>query len=132
MSMIFPGMDPYLEDPTIWTGVHASFIVYLRDFLQPKLYPRYVAAVEERVYLEGTDRQIIPDVWLKRTDESGGGVAVAEPDEALLLQAEVGEVHESYVAILDRHSGQKVVTIIELLSPANKFSGPGRESYLAK
>jgi hypothetical protein len=31
MPMIFPGMDPYLEDPRIWPGVHSPFIVYLAD-----------------------------------------------------------------------------------------------------
>ena len=42
------------------------------------------------------------------------------------------EIHESYVAILDRRTGQSVVTVIEVVSPANKFAGPGRVSYLAK
>lgn len=35
MSMIFPGMDPYLEDPLVWPDVHGSFIVYLREQLRP-------------------------------------------------------------------------------------------------
>jgi hypothetical protein len=35
MSMIFPGMDPYLEEPLLWPDVHASFIVYLREHLRP-------------------------------------------------------------------------------------------------
>src|ERR1700678_1548030 len=55
--MLFPGMDPYLEDPQLWTGVHTSLIVYIRDFLQPLLRPRYVAAIEERVYLEGPEHE---------------------------------------------------------------------------
>ena len=29
MSMIFSGMDPYLEDPQIWSGFHQRLIVYL-------------------------------------------------------------------------------------------------------
>ena len=63
---LFPGMDPYLEDATLWTGIHASTIVYIRNYLQPLLQPRYIAAVEERVYLEGPDTQRIPDVWVTR------------------------------------------------------------------
>ena len=31
MSMVFPGMDPYLESTTLWPGLHAALIVYLRD-----------------------------------------------------------------------------------------------------
>jgi Protein of unknown function (DUF4058) len=29
MSMIFPGMDPYLEDPKLWPGLHSRMVVYL-------------------------------------------------------------------------------------------------------
>jgi Protein of unknown function (DUF4058) len=65
--MIFPGMDPYLENPQIWPGLHASLIVYLRDQLQPRLQPRYVAVIGERVYLEGPNRDFIPDVALRFT-----------------------------------------------------------------
>jgi hypothetical protein len=140
MSMIFPGMDPYLEDPQIWPGVHSRLVVYLADQLQPKLRPRYVAAVEERVYIEGRRRQVVPDVSIRRPREpehEGGvavavAVAVAEADEPALVQVDPLEVHESYIAILDLRSGQKIVTVIEVVSPSNKAPGPGRDSYLAK
>jgi hypothetical protein len=33
MSMIFPGMDPYLEAPQVWPDVHTRFIVYLGEHL---------------------------------------------------------------------------------------------------
>ena len=36
-----------------------------------------------------------------------------------------------FVEIRDRESWQ-VVTVLELLSPANKYAGPDREQYLAK
>ena len=32
--MIFPGMDPYLEDPRVWPGVHSRMVVYIADHLQ--------------------------------------------------------------------------------------------------
>jgi hypothetical protein len=134
MSLIFPGMDPYLEAPTFWPGVHAALIVYVRDQLQPLLRPRYLAAIEERVYLEGPDREIIPDVRLQhhRPEAAGPAVAVAECDAPVLVRVPTLEVHESYVAILDRQSGRRIVTVIEVLSPTNKYAGPGRVSYLAK
>src|SRR5262249_48637859 len=34
--------------------------------------------------------------------------------------------------ILDRQQNQKVVTVIELVSPSNKAAGKGREAYLTK
>ena len=40
MGMMFPGMDPYLEHPQVWPDVHASFIVYLREYIRPLLGPR--------------------------------------------------------------------------------------------
>ncbi len=86
MSMIFPGMDPYLENPQVWPGVHARLIVYLADQLQLLLRPRYVAKVEERVYVEGADHQYIPGVLIKQSarPQRSGGAAVAEVEEPLV------------------------------------------------
>jgi hypothetical protein len=134
MSLIFPGMDPYLEDPPLWPGVHSALVVYLRDQLQPALQPRYVAAVEERVYIEGPpDRQFIPDLWIKRAGRpEPAGAAVAELDEPEVLCLPSVEIREPYIQILDLHSGQRVVAVIEVVSPSNKCPGPGRDAYLAK
>jgi hypothetical protein len=33
---------------------------------------------------------------------------------------------------LDRQSGKNVVTVIEVVSPTNKYAGPGRDSYQTK
>ncbi len=138
MSTIFPGMDPYLEDPQLWPGVHNSMVVYLRDHLQNLLGPNYIAAVEERVFVEGTDRirEVSPDVWIrkdragqKKTGGGGAGVAVLEEANApLVVRVPPLEIHESYVTILDRRSGQQIVTVIELVSPTNKFSRAGPRS----
>jgi hypothetical protein len=134
--MIFPGMDPYLEDPQIWPGVHSALVVYLRDHLQPQLRPRYIAAIEERVFVEGPRRDIFPDVWLRRgrPEPRGPGAAVLDREDDTFVEVQVpaAEIHEPYVALLDRQSGQSVVTVIEVVSPTNKYAGPGRESYLAK
>ncbi len=133
--MIFPGMDPYLEDSRIWTGFHARAIVYLCDQLQPLIEPRYIAAVEERVYVDGPQRDVRPDVWVRRNTQETPGqtLAVLDADEPIVVQVEGGiEAHESFVQILDRQTGQKVVTVIELVSPTNKAPGAGRDLYLAK
>lgn len=134
MGMIFPGMDPYLESPQLWPGVHSRLIVYIADLLQPLLRPRYLAAIEERIYLEAPGRDVIPDVRVHhhRPDAPGPAVAVAECDAPVLVRAPPRDVHETYVAILDGQSGERVVTVIEVVSPTNKYAGPGRVSYLAK
>lgn len=143
MAMIFPGMDPYLEAKLIWPGFHNALVVYIRDQLRPLLHPRYIAAVEDRVFLEEPPRALIPDVWVREQSSkwNGGGAAVLEQqvatqaldaDDPMLIELTDRELHESYIEILDRQSGQRVVTVIEVLSPTNKTPGPGRDAYLAK
>lgn len=131
---MLPGMDPYLEDPRNWPGVHSRMVVYLADHLQPQLRPRYIAAVEERVYVEGPDHEVVPDVWVRqdRADPPTTHAAVIDADSPVVVRVPAVEVHESYITILDRLTDQSVVTVIELLSPANKAAGPGRTSYLSK
>jgi hypothetical protein len=129
----FPGMDPYLEDPRLWPDVHARLIVYLAEHLQPQLRPRYRAAVETRVFVEGPDREIIPDVWLRRHQpQPGPAAAVLDADTPVEVQVTELEIHETFVQILDCQTGQRVVTVVEVLSPTNKLAGPGRSSFLAK
>ncbi|HUY32348.1 MAG TPA: DUF4058 family protein [Pirellulales bacterium] len=133
LSPIFPGMDPYLEDPRIWPSVHARFIVYLSDALQPLLRPRYFATVEERVFVDGPDRSVAPDVWLLRSRSPGGmATGVIEADEPEVQTIESLETRETYIEIRQHAGGQELVTLIELLSPTNKLSGPGHDSYLQK
>jgi hypothetical protein len=130
--MIFPGMDPYLESPLLWSGVHASLIVYIRNYLQPLLRPRYIAAIEERVFVEGPSKERIPDVWIERRKKRNGAIAVLEADTPVVVKVPELEIHEAYVTILDQHSGQNLVSVIEVVSPTNKYAGPGRDSYLTK
>jgi hypothetical protein len=134
MAMIFPGMDPHLEDPDLWPGVHSRLVVYIGDQLQPLIRPRYIAAVEERVYLEGPGREVILDVSVSHQPRSREGIAVAAAplDGPEVLVIPNLEVHESYIEILDRATGNKVVTVIEVVSPTNKKSGAGRDSYMEK
>jgi hypothetical protein len=135
MATPFPGMDPYLEHPILWPSVHTRLIVALANQLGPHLTPHYVASVEERIFVEGPDQQRIPDAWIQKTrPEAHGpmpsaGTATATP---LLVEVDELEVHEPYIAILDRYHDFRVVTIIEVVSPANKSAGPGRDSYQSK
>ena len=58
-------------------------------------------------------------------------VAVAEEDRPLVIRMAAAEVSESFLTILDVTSNQRVVTVIELLSPSNKHGG-GRRLYRQK
>ena len=116
----FPGMNPYLEQSLIWEGVHARLIPVIANQIQPLLDPRYIAAVEERVFVEGPQERV-PDVWV-RTDS----------DTALIVEIEELRVHQKRVEILDTHDDMRLVAVIEVVSPSNKRNGAGRTSYLKK
>ena len=142
----FPGMDPYLEDPILWPGVHQSLITYLRDALNTRLPTRYVANLNERLYIGRPERAIIPDAMvLERSSPARpprgnpgavGGVAVAVAEEVAadppwVLEAD--EVREGYIEILRARQPDRVVAVIELLSPSNKAAGTeGRRAYAVK
>jgi hypothetical protein len=138
MPSPFPGMDPYLE--AHWRDVHASIVIYSRDALQAVLPTALRARVEESVLLETPQglgaHPLFPDVrvveYTSKRDPntpSSVGVGVAEP---LLVETEEEPTTETFLEIIDRESGNRVVTVIEFLSPSNKSPGPNREQYLRK
>jgi hypothetical protein len=128
-------MDPYLEHPALWPSLHTRLIVALANLLKPQIRPRYIASVEDRVFIESTDKDRIPDVLVQKTGlgrrapSDRTGTAIATP---LVVEVEQLEVREHYIEIQDRYRDFGVVTVIELVSPSNKAAGPGRDSYLAK
>ncbi|MBI3267784.1 MAG: DUF4058 family protein [Planctomycetes bacterium] len=133
----FPGMDPYLENPRGWRGVHARFLTYLGDAVAEVLPPRYYARLEDRVYLD-TDppaTAMLPDVRVVEQPgpRAGGSTAVVEADPAVLVSVRPETVEERYLEIRDASTGHRVVTVVELLSPTNKRPGTdGGRSYRAK
>ncbi len=138
MPSPFPGMDPYLENPELWTGVHAALIGRIQDQLAQTLFPRYAVNYEERVYVitpgDPGYRVIYPDVHVAgphaaTANGPAGGLAIPEPI-AVIEQLDV-ELHERRLELYDPTNGS-VVTVIELLSPTNKVSGSrGRADFLA-
>jgi hypothetical protein len=131
-------MDPYLESH--WRDVHAGLIIYARDALQEALPSSLRARVEESVLLETPlgigDHPLFPDIRVveytsKRGPQSRqeSAFAVAEP---LLIEVEQEQTTESFLEIIDRESGNRIVTVIEFLSPSNKSPGPNRKKYLRK
>ena len=110
MNYPFPGMDPYLEHPVLWESVHARLIVAIANQLQPRLDPRYIASIEERVFIEGPQRRI-PDVWIQRVQQESEESALAEgeSDTAVIVEVENLEIHERRVEILDSYNGMRLV-----------------------
>ncbi len=138
MPTPFPGMDPYLEQPDLWPDVHNRLITHLADSLGPMVRPRYYVSVEERTYLVESDKDSLvgrPDVTVV---EQGGTqpspVTTVKTVIETAVEVEVplpDEVRETYLEI--RAAGtDRVVTVVEILSPSNKRPGRGRDLYEEK
>ncbi|MGC1393435.1 MAG: DUF4058 family protein [Coleofasciculaceae cyanobacterium] len=139
MPSPFPGMNPYLEHPEIWPGVHHLLISEIVKFLSPKLRPKYRVAVEVRMYETPSENSLlvgIPDLIVKRSSTATTtttNVAVAAPTtQPTKVTVPVPEIiKEGYLEIREVGT-DKVITSIEILSPANKRTGKGRQIYEKK
>jgi hypothetical protein len=133
-------MNPYLENPELWPEVHHILISLLAETLNPKLLPSYRVAIEKRVYQMTGEEALfvgIPDVTVSQSpqradrDQSVETVAtVADRPQSVTLPLPI-EVREGYLEVRDVKT-QEVITVIEVLSPANKRRGRGRDTYLQK
>lgn len=134
MPSPFPGMDPYLEAPTVWPGLHISLIAAVKRHLQPLLVPGYYADIGERLYIEDVHHAIYPDLGIHRRptgEESRGGTATIVADEPTVVSWDVRH-REPYLEIRAVGSNE-VVAVLEILSPSNKTPGAkGRDEYLRK
>jgi Protein of unknown function (DUF4058) len=129
----FPGMDPYLEHPTLWPGVHNGLIAALQLALAPQLRPRYYVAIEERLYLTELDERVFirrPDLAIVGQPEAETALKPAPPVFSVLtVQVPLpAEVRETYLEV--RETGTDyVLAVLEILSPTNKRPGHGRRLY---
>lgn len=138
MPSPFPGMDPYLEDPDLWPDVHGTLLPLIREALKPDLPTGYAVRIDQYIYVQEDDsdereRRGRSDIFVT----NGGGQArpavTAElaPTERVMLPQLKKRRGNRYIKLVDSRR-KKVVTVIELLSPANKDGGEGFEQYLAK
>ena len=140
MSSPFPGMNPYLEHPDLWPGVHHWLIIEIARLLSPQLRPKYRVAVEVRMYETSGENSLlvgIPAVTVKHrltaTNSTMTNVAVAtqtaQPTQVTIPVPEI--IKEGYLEVREVGT-EAVVTTIEILSPTNKRSGKGRQMYEEK
>jgi hypothetical protein len=144
MSSPFPGMDPYLEAPNLWPGFHHKFASELSTELNGLLPAPYYAELEMRPELgivdkEGERQRIVPDVTVvryPRLPKEPGREAVAVMERprrdispSIDAAMSLGTLRHHFVEIRDPSRGHKLITLIEIVSPSNKRSGPDREAY---
>ncbi|MEM6433493.1 MAG: DUF4058 family protein [Cyanobacteria bacterium P01_D01_bin.115] len=140
MPSPFPGMDPYLEQPTFWSSFHSRLIVALADAIAPQLRPRYYVEVETRTYMDTPDggellvgipdavvlaaKPTVPSIDAKPPN---GGVAVHPVPQQVTLPMP-SEIKERYLEVREVGT-DAVITVVEVLSPKNKRQGKGRTLY---
>ncbi len=131
----FPGMDPFLEAPELWPDVPTRLIVGVSEVLAEKLSPRFIVAVEQRLIISEDDSLVsigtmIPDLAIVTPARPGvtAPLDAGYTAPALIEPLLEPEVRERFIEIRDART-RNVVTVIELLSPANKT--PGAPSAIA-
>ena len=135
----FPGMNPFMEQR--WPDTHGSMITYIREALGTELPDDLSAQTEEQVDVfilpDGPGRATRPDIAIVETTESwkrglppvwtppsGEGALVATDPELLTVE----EPPERWIGV--RTASGELITVIEVLSPANKTTH--REAYRTK
>src|SRR5689334_15826946 len=104
MASPFPGMDPYLEGEQLWVAFHHQLVTSLYQILLPGLVDKYRARVAQRHYIT---------------------------EQALFTSLVREEHHEEYIEIRQRTDG-RLITLVDVVSPANKTMESGRTAYLEK
>ena len=137
----FPGMNPYMEDPELWHGIHLGLIVGLARLLGTRLRPEYIVRVKDRVYVseesdcDGQRQCHIPDVMAPddgaAVPMSGAAAKSPQSSDAIAVQLPYGDVQRQRYLEIRRVSNRELVAVVELLTPSNKI-GVGRPAYIAK
>jgi hypothetical protein len=132
-------MNPYIERASVWHDFHERWIPLVADLIGAQVLPRYFVRIDEHMFIHelsseerrfiGRGDILVPSLTPPGTGPGGGGTILEAPAEVRLPA--VDTEGQSFLEIRDRDR-HELVTVVELLSPSNKYAGPDREQYLAK
>ncbi len=136
MPSPFPGMDPYIESPMLWSDFHNDLASEIRAQLNRHIQPRYFARLTPYVTYEiveiGQTYGIRPDVGVSQLQPSPApsmtATAIITPPLAESLVPFETPLRFHRVEIHATET-QQLVTVVEILSPVNKR--PSHQAYLA-
>jgi hypothetical protein len=138
MPSPFPGMNPYIEQDAFWQDFHLEFLPAMRGRLVAQVRPKYIVMLDEHIYVQELPpepRRLVgrADISLAapprpRAEEAAGVGILQAPVQVQIPMQDVRRV--PFLEVRDR-LGRELITVVELLSPANKRGGPDREQYLA-
>ena len=131
----FPGMNPYFEQPGIWRGFHTLFLVYALEEIAASLPKGYQIDIEESLFIDtpedGARLFAVADLAVQANDsfERDATAVMAAP---LTTTIRMPRQRRARNLMISSRIRREVVTVIELLSPANKSLGADRNLYLNK
>jgi len=127
MPSPFPGMDPYIETPRLWSDFHSDLAGEIRAALNAHILPRYFAGLTEHVTYETIEVArpygIKPDVAVWQTQpeaEAPTAAALAITPAPALSAVELEMPLSLYTVEVHLAETDELVAVIELLSPVNK------------
>jgi hypothetical protein len=137
MPSPFPGMDPYLEEPGIWSQFHAGLTVRIAAELNRTLPPGYLARYDRYLWIRDESEQTNvllgeSDGYVTGPQEPAAAAAQARPSTApaTLVWPVRRRAGNRFVRVVDAKR-RRVVTVLEIVSPANK-RGSYRRAYRRK
>lgn len=101
MSTPFPGVDPFVEQASLWSVFQHHLVAVLSQMLLPALADRYRPRVGSRIYTR---------------------------EQVLFTSVETEEHIEAFLEIRHRKDS-RLLTLIEVVSPTNKTTPEGRQAY---
>jgi hypothetical protein len=134
MPSPFPGMNPYLEQASVWTDFHDRLVPRIADALAAQVDPNYIVTLQEHLYVHeaGDERRLVGRADVGVVPGAGSArprTSTATAEATTIVELPVKDVERiSSVEIRDR-SDRQLVTVIEVLRPANKYSGSNRKVY---
>lgn len=143
MPSPYAGMDPYLEGRE-WMSFHSEFCVEIARLLRPFLRPKYTA-MTMKYYIMDTPDELSIATYTPGRSGIYADVGVTERLTSSQLQSSLAAVMEPSIEMdtlmpepvpqltveIRDIEERKLVTLIELLSPANK-RGQGYDDYVNK
>jgi Protein of unknown function (DUF4058) len=139
MPSPFPGMNPFLEQDAFWQDFHLEFLPAIRERLVAQVRPKYIVMLDEHLYVQEVPpepRRLVgrADVSLtaQSRSRSKGLAGLGTLDAPAQVQIRAQDIRRvPFLEIRDR-LGRELITVLELLSPANKRAGADREQYVGK
>jgi hypothetical protein len=124
--------------------VHAKLVAFIGEALQPRLPSPLRARSEERVVIESNDPAgtsissyrsdvaIVDSRTRERAATPAPALAGAATLDPVIVKFYRDPIVDRFIHIIDTSTGNRVVTAIEVLSPANKGPGRPNKDYLQK